>query len=210
MAKIARKKFKKNTPKKKLQNGIFSRFKLTESYTSLILGAITVLIVGILFVSFAKINRITQTSSTSDAPKTWDQIFKDSNTSSTYTVKQGDDLWTISENAYNDGFRWVEIAKLNKLKNPNIIYAGDKLTIPTTVQEKSASQKIMQTNQAQNSVIRNNSITANTYTVVKGDCLWNIAVRAYGDGFRWVEIAKANNLANPNLIHPGNFFKIPR
>jgi nucleoid-associated protein YgaU len=210
MAKFTRKKLKNNTPKKKLQNGIFSRFKLTESYTSLILGAIVVLIAGILFVSFAKINRVSQTSSTSDTPKTWDQIFKDSNTSSTYTVRPGDDLWTISENVYSDGFKWVEIAKLNKLENPGLIHAGDKLTIPTTVQEKPASQKIIQANQTQNSVVKNNSITGNTYTVVSGDNLWDIAVRAYGDGFRWVEISRANNLTNPNLIHPGNLFKIPR
>jgi len=210
MAKVVRKKLKNKTPKKKLQNGIFSKFKLTESYTSLILGAIVVLIAGILFVSFAKINRHTQTSSTTDTPKTWDQIFNDSDTSSTYTVKPGDDLWTISENLYNDGFKWVEIAKLNKLKDPGLIYAGDKLAISTTAQEKSVLQKITQTKQAQNSIVKNNSITGNTYKVVKGDCLWNIAVRAYGDGFRWVEIARANNLTNPNLIHPGNLFKIPR
>jgi len=210
MAKFTRKKLKNNTPKKKLQNGISGGFKFTESYTSLVLGAITVLIAGILIVSFAKINRITQTSSTADTPKTWDQIFKDSNTSSTYTVRPGDDLWTISENVYNDGFKWVEIAKLNRLENPGLIYAGDKLTIPTAAQEKPASQKIIQANQTQNSVVKNNSITGNTYTVVSGDNLWNIAVRAYGDGFRWTEIAKANNLANPQIIHRGNVFIIPR
>jgi len=54
------------------------------------------------------------------------------------------------------------------------------------------------------------AIEGDSYTVVKGDNLWNISVRAYGDGFKWTEIAKANNLTNPGLIHSGNTFVIPR
>lgn len=46
--------------------------------------------------------------------------------------------------------------------------------------------------------------------MVKGDHLWGIAVRAYGDGYKWVEIARENNLVNPNLIHPGNVLSLPR
>ncbi|PIZ97158.1 MAG: lectin, partial [Candidatus Levybacteria bacterium CG_4_10_14_0_2_um_filter_35_8] len=38
----------------------------------------------------------------------------------------------------------------------------------------------------------------------------NIAVRAYGDGYRWVDIARANGLENPDLIFSGNVLKIPR
>lgn len=53
-------------------------------------------------------------------------------------------------------------------------------------------------------------ITTSSYTVVAGDCLWTIAERAYGNPYRWTEIAKANNLSNPDLIHPGNIFSIPR
>lgn len=48
-----------------------------------------------------------------------------------------------------------------------------------------------------------------SYTVVRGDNLWNIAVAAYGDGYRWVDIAEANNLVNPSIIHAGNVFIIP-
>jgi len=205
------KKAKKNSPKIKTQNGIINSIKLTESYTSLILGAIVVLIVGILFIFFAKGNRNMQTSSIKDISEIENQ---NSNTSSTYTVKLGDDLWTISENIYKDGFKWIEIARINNLENPGLIYAGNKLTIPTTVpttsQKNSTGQETSQVSQTQNSLIQNNSITRNEYIVVRGDNLWDIAVRAYGDGFKWPEIAKANNLVNPSLIHPGNFFIIPR
>jgi len=54
------------------------------------------------------------------------------------------------------------------------------------------------------------AISGNSYTVVKGDDLWDIAVRAYGDGYKWVEIARANKLVNPDVIHPGNVFTLPR
>ena len=47
------------------------------------------------------------------------------------------------------------------------------------------------------------------YTVVHGDNLWDIAVAAYGDGFRWTDIAKANQLVNPRVIHSGNVLVIP-
>lgn len=53
-------------------------------------------------------------------------------------------------------------------------------------------------------------IEGETYTVVKGDTLWDIADRAYGDPYRWTEIAQANELVNPDLIHAGNRFTIPR
>ena len=45
-----------------------------------------------------------------------------------------------------------------------------------------------------------------TYTVVKGDCLWNIAKRFYGNGAEYSTIYDANRDViggNPNLIYPG-------
>lgn len=212
MAKKAGRKLRKHSAKSKEQKkalkGFFNLKRLTESYVSLILGAIVVLIAGILFISFSKENRNTQTSSTSDVSSV-----EQGRTSSTYTVNFGDDLWSISEKVYSDGYKWVAIARANKINNPGLIYPGTKLLIPVIIsssnQEKVA-QSSEQIKQINNSVIRNNSIVENTYAVIKGDNLWDIAVRAYGDGFRWHEIARANNLINPNLIHPGNVFKIPR
>lgn len=48
-----------------------------------------------------------------------------------------------------------------------------------------------------------------TYTVVRGDCLWRIAQRYYGDGSKYPRIAQANGIRNPNLIFPGQVLTIP-
>ena len=131
---------------------------------------------------------------------------KDTNTSSTYTVKIGDSLWNISEKLYKTGYNWVEIARVNKLENPGTIHVGNMLKLPA---EKDLAKSVNETSRVEKPVI-SGAITEGKYTIKKGDNLWNIAVRAYGDGFRYVEIAKANNLINPNLIHSDNVLEIPR
>lgn len=50
----------------------------------------------------------------------------------TYTVKKGDTLWAISKKYLGDGARYMEIYNANKgiIKDPNLIYVGQVLTIP--------------------------------------------------------------------------------
>lgn len=54
--------------------------------------------------------------------------------------------------------------------------------------------------------------TNEMYTVVKGDCLWNIAKKFYGSGSQYSKIYNANRdkIKNPNLIYPGQVFIIPK
>jgi nucleoid-associated protein YgaU len=53
--------------------------------------------------------------------------------------------------------------------------------------------------------------TEKTYTVVAGDTLSKIAKREYGDASKWHQIYEANKdtIKNPDLIYPGQTFKIP-
>ncbi len=60
----------------------------------------------------------------------------------TYTVTRGDHLWGIAERFLGDGFRWVEIWKLNQQRtmpdgrtfvDPNLIYPGWQLELPQEV-----------------------------------------------------------------------------
>lgn len=50
-----------------------------------------------------------------------------------------------------------------------------------------------------------------TYTVVKGDTLSRIAKQFYGDANQWRKIYEANRdvIKNPDLIKPGQVFKVP-
>jgi LysM repeat protein len=48
-----------------------------------------------------------------------------------------------------------------------------------------------------------------THTVVSGDTLFNIAKQYLGDGNRYMELAKANNIANPDHIEVGQVITIP-
>ncbi len=52
--------------------------------------------------------------------------------------------------------------------------------------------------------------TAQEYIVQRGDSLWKIAERTYGTGYKWVDIARANNLTNPDIIHAGNTLTLPQ
>jgi nucleoid-associated protein YgaU len=146
-----------------------------------------------------------------------------------WIVQKGESLWVIAEKIYSSGYNWVDIARANNLTNPGDIHAGDRLVLPsvspkastiataTVVSPKAthtAKPKkvatINSTKKVVNKTGTTGAITGKTYTVIKGDNLWNIAVRAYGDGFRWTDIARANNLANPRMIFSGNVLIIPR
>lgn len=50
---------------------------------------------------------------------------------------------------------------------------------------------------------------AENYKIKKGDTLWDIAKRIYGDGRRYKELAEFNNIANPNMIIAGKTLQIP-
>lgn len=53
-------------------------------------------------------------------------------TETSYTIKKGDTLWSISKNVYGDGNLWKKIQEANKtvLGNSNSLKAGTVLQIP--------------------------------------------------------------------------------
>lgn len=48
----------------------------------------------------------------------------------TYTVKKGDTLWGIARKYYGNGSPCYKLATWNGIKNANLIYPGQKITIP--------------------------------------------------------------------------------
>lgn len=55
-----------------------------------------------------------------------------SSSGKSYTIKKGDSLWSIAKKFYGDGSQYMKIYKANtdKIKNPNLIYAGQVIKIP--------------------------------------------------------------------------------
>lgn len=188
-------------PLSKKQEGFLSQIKWGESYTSLFLGAVVVVVALILVFSFLKSRNLNNQQTGSTSTTTKEETYK-SGVPKSYSVKKGDDLWSVSEKIYGSGYNWVDLAKTNNLENPGLLYVGTKLSVPDV------KAKILTVSKTEVKVL--NPITTDKYTVVKGDYLWDIAVRAYGDGYKWVEIAKVNNLVNPDVIYSGNVLKLPR
>lgn len=76
-------------------------------------------------------------------------------------------------------------------------WMGDWLKITPTI--------VKTTKQVQKEVAADNVVN---YTVKKGDTLWAIAKQYLGSGTKYPQIAQENNIKNPNLIYPGQIFKI--
>jgi nucleoid-associated protein YgaU len=173
--------------------------KLNEESISMVLGAVVIVIVGILVVNYFR-DKKGQTTSESLATANQETQF-----GKVHKVTKGESLWSISEDVYGSGYNWSDIYKNNNLKSTNI-EVGQELVLPdVSSKEPTATKQVLTVEQEHQTVSENN-----TYTVVHGDNLWKVAVKTYGDGYKWVEIAKANNLTNPNVIHAGNVLTLPR
>lgn len=99
-----------------------------------------------------------------------------------YTVKRGDTLSAIATKYHTT---YQALAAYNRIKNPNLIYVGEKIRIPSTNIDKEI-----------------------TYKVKPGDNLTSIA-RKFDT--TWQKIYEKNRNVigtNPNLIRPGQILKI--
>lgn len=125
----------------------------------------------------------------------------------TYKVEKGDHLWKIATKLYGSGYNWVDIAKENNLTNASRISEGQELKLPkTAVKTLEPAKETVKVAE----VSAPAKIEGDSYTVVKGDNLWIISVKAYGDGYKWTEIAKANEIKHPNYIEVGQVIKLAR
>lgn len=105
-----------------------------------------------------------------------------------YTVRRGDNLWNLSRKY---GTTVQSIVQLNNIKNPNLIYSGQKLRIPVNMNLGSAGGS--------------NSSQGITYVIKRGDTLWGIS-RRYGVSVSY--LANKNGIRNPRLIYPGQIIRI--
>jgi LysM repeat protein len=106
-----------------------------------------------------------------------------------YTVQWGD---TLSSIAARYGTTVYAISQANSIVNPNLIYAGQVLWIPTGYQPPTATPPIVQCRAH--------------HTVTWGDTLYRIG--AWYGVSPWA-IAQANQIYNLNLIYRGQTLCIP-
>jgi nucleoid-associated protein YgaU len=161
--------------------------KENERYISIGLGILILILVADLGLKYFKsVNNPGQTTDqaaqTEVAPeaKTPQQIAA-GGLPAEYTIKIGDTLWDISQQAYGTGYKWTEIYNANKetLQSPGILHVGDKISLPNVEVQKTS------------------------YTVQKGDSLWGISQNLCGSGFAYPRIATDNQIVNPSVIEPG-------
>ena len=180
--------------------------RLNESLISTFLGGVVVVIVGILIYNyFSSVNRSTdQVEIIPEGVTLVEENGKlvPSDLPVVHTVSRGECLWSIAEKYYESGYNWVDIAKENGLNNADIVTEGQKLSIPRVgviVLDKTDSKTSEVTQKS-------------SYTVVSGDTLWIIAVKAYGNGYKWTDVWQANldQVPNPDLIEKDMVLKLPR
>ncbi len=172
------------------------RLSNPDSLVSLFLGVAVVIVIGILIFNYVK-ERRGQTP-TSQEKKTEQNA---TGSASTHTVAAGESLWSIAASIIGSGYNWVDIRDANKLTSPDKIEVGQTLTIPKVAKREPG--------QIANAMVEVKRPADGKYTVKKGDSLWNISLSTYGTGFRWTEIATANKLEDPDVIHVGNVLVLP-
>lgn len=110
--------------------------------------------------------------------------------------------YKITEQA-KDGFDLMVKIKLKQYRD----YSTK--TVNIKIEDSKPKATVQQTRAAETSP---SPAASQTYTVVRGDCLWNIAKRFYGNGAKYTVIYNANKAViggNPNLIYPGQVLTIP-
>jgi len=197
---------------------------ISESYISIGLGLLVVVVVGILLYNYFSQKNKKPELAQQEAEKIAQEATMSAKPGSTYTVTEGDTLWSISEKSYNTGYNWEDIAKANNLTNADLLEAGQQLTIPEVspiLPEIAVASPVDQSSpepqvnaqpevSSETQTAPTPSITGDSYTIVTGDNLWDIACKAYGDCYAWTKIAEANKLENPDLIFAGNVLSLPR
>lgn len=198
-----------------------------QSRLSMVLGALIVLVIGILVFNY--FNKSKETLGPAQQTQQAQQDVSPENLPGKYTVKEGDTLFLIAEKYYKDGEKFTEIAKANNLTDVNAIVVGQVIDLPklpedvalaptvtpapTPSPEASSSPSAAPQNTGTgeaDTTLWGPKITGDTYTVVEGDWLSTISARAYGDILSYNKIAQANNITNPDLIFPGQVLKLPR
>lgn len=199
---------------------LLKTIKLNESMLSMFFGVVTVLLIGILIFRMYRTNvpaTITEQADQTvmsekvgnvEVEKMEDGTKVPKELAEKITVEKGEHLWMLAEKHYGSGYNYVDIAKANNLDTSKPLAVGQELVLPKVAVIELATETVAATPTPE--VMVDNKIEGDSYKVVKGDYLWDIAVRAYGDGYKWTQIAKDNSITHPDYIEVGLELKLTR
>lgn len=104
-----------------------------------------------------------------------------------YVVRPQDTLWSIALEYYIDPYSYERIAEYNNIKDATAIYPGMKIMFPGKIVNRDY-----------------------LVTVKKGETLWSIAGRIYGDNNMWKFLAGYNGIdLEKRVIWPGMRLRVP-
>ncbi|OGE37621.1 hypothetical protein A3B45_02985 [Candidatus Daviesbacteria bacterium RIFCSPLOWO2_01_FULL_39_12] len=212
---------------------VSSEIDSKQSRLTMILGGLIILVVVVLLFNYFNRSK----PSIGPSQQTQQGDVSPENLPGTYTVKEGDTLFSIAEKYYQDGYKYTEIAAANNLANPDNLETGQQLNIPKLSDQdlevglgqpsespsetpiSTPTEEIIPALESNTQAPQTSkggqdwgpTISGDTYEVVVGDWLSTIAARAYnGDIMAYTKLAEANNIPNPDLIYPGMVLEIPR
>lgn len=121
-----------------------------------------------------------------------------------YTVKSGD---TLSGIAVNHNTTTSTLTSMNNLSNPNLIYVGQSLLVPSTSTSTSnySTGTTSTSTGSSSSTTTSSNTSAVTYTVQSGDTLSAIAS---DNGTSVANLVSLNSISNANLIHVGDVLTV--
>ena len=112
----------------------------------------------------------------------------------TYTVQRGESLAII---AAKFNTTYIVLAEMNGIANPDVLHVGQVLRVPAPASAPAPADSGTSAPAPQ---------PTGTYTVQRGDSLAIIAAKF---NVNYLELARLNGIADPNILHVGQVLQVP-
>jgi nucleoid-associated protein YgaU len=180
-------------------------FRFGESYTSLVLGIVVVIVSTVLLLSFVHNKNVTKLNN-ENVP-----VEKIANVNQPTGAASDSAKVSITVTA-----KPTAKSAVKPTTRPTAAPKVAKKPTATTAVKKTAKDVKAPTPTASNAAKAKKAEKApavdkkGVYTVVKGDNLWVISERIYMSGYNWVDISRVNKLSNPDEIEAGTKLVLPK
>src|SRR5262249_27820723 len=130
-----------------------------------------------------------------------------SSASRTYTVRSGDTLSSIAKKFYGSGADWAALYHVNSsvVKNPNSIYVGEVLQVPTHLSASATSYAPKHAKTSTTSTLTTSATRLSGNLSCSGlEALWEAAGGSHSEAFMAAEIAMAESGGRQYAVSPTN------